>query len=176
MISLRSSQLELINWHLLLCKPNQNHIALRHLSRIGVDVFMPQHMVERRWRGRFKPERQPVFAGYIFFGVSPNGAHWQKIRTLPGVSQLIGFGSSGLAQVPGDLVSELMQRCDTSGLLQPHEDFEVGDDIRITKGPFRDFASKIERIDAEKRIHVLLDLLGQKTRVTLDPAQVRRRA
>ena len=176
MISLRSTQFEAINWHLLLCKPNQNHIALRHLSRVGVDVFMPQHMVERRWRGQFKPERRPVFAGYIFFGVSPNGAHWQKIRTLPGVSQLIGFGGNGLAQVPGDLVSELMQRCDGTGLLQTQDDFEVGDDIWITNGPFRDFASKIEHIDAEKRIHVLLDLLGQKTKVALDPNQVRRRA
>ncbi|WP_147095017.1 transcription termination/antitermination protein NusG [Roseovarius sp. TE539] len=173
MISLRSSQFIPSEWHLLLCKPNRNHIAMRNLNRLRLDLFMPQHVTERRWRGRVRPETRPIFAGYIFFSNSDNGARWDRIQNAPGVARIIGFGGAGPARVPTDLVAGLMQRCDESGLLRPEQGFSVGDEIRIAAGPFRDFISTIEHIDAEKRIHVLLDMLGRKTRVTLTPDQVR---
>jgi len=172
MISLRSSQFIPSQWHLLLCKPNRNHIAVRNLERLNLDLFMPLHVTERRWRGRFRPETRPVFAGYIFFSTCNGGARWDRIRNTPGVALIIGVGDNGPARVPTDLVAGLMQRCDATGLLQPEAGFAVGDEIRIAKGPFRDFISKIEHIDAEKRLPVLLAMLGQKTRVALTPDQV----
>jgi transcriptional antiterminator RfaH len=143
---------------------------------MGLETFMPQHMVERRVRGCLRAERRPVFAGYVF--VSPGRARpdWRRIRSTPGVSQLVGFGQAGPALVPNALVAELMQRCDAAGVLQPDQDFVEGDRVRVTRGPFADFVSTIEKIDSERRIHLLLDLLGGKTRVSLDPDRVVRQA
>ncbi|MFX0543389.1 transcription termination/antitermination protein NusG [Roseovarius sp. S4756] len=172
MTSDHSTQDMIADWHLLLCKPNQNHIAFRHLSRLDVDLFMPQHMVERRWRGQIRIEQRPVFAGYIFFSKNGAGVHWSQLRSTPGVSQLVGFGQNGPACVPGEIVRGLMRRCDEFGVLQADNDLVAGDDIRITSGPFADFVTTIEHIDDEKRIHVLLDLLGAHTRVTLDRQRV----
>ena len=175
MLSLRPSNLAPASWHLLLCKPNQNHVAFRHLQRQGVDLFMPRHMAERRWRGRIIPEVRPVFAGYVFFSTDPSQPNWHKIRTAPGVAQLIGFGSNGPAVVPSEIVAGLMQRCDAEGLLQHDQDLSPGDKVGITKGPFRDFVTTIEQVDPECRIHVLLDLLGRRTKVVLHPSQVARK-
>ncbi|TDE33707.1 transcription termination/antitermination protein NusG [Antarcticimicrobium sediminis] len=172
MLSLRSKNLTLASWYLLLCKPNQNHIAFRNLRRQGVDLFMPRHMAERRWRGRVITEARPVFAGYIFFSTDPARPNWHKIGSTPGVAQLVGFGSGGPAEVPAEIVTGLMQRCDAEGFLQQEQDLNPGDQIRITKGPLRDFVTTVDMIDPERRIHVLLDLLGRKTKVVLEPSQV----
>lgn len=172
MLSLSSDQFTTADWHLLLCKPNQNHIAFKHLSRLGLDLFMPQHMTERRWRGRMRTEQRPVFAGYIFFSTGAAQAAWTPVRTTPGVSQIIGFGTNGPARVPNEIIAGLMQRCDASGRLQPDRDFAVGDRVRITSGPFAEFVSLIEKIDADQRIHVLLELLGGHTQVALDPIRI----
>lgn len=50
------------------------------------------------------------------------------------------------------------------------EDFAVGDKIRILSGPFAEFVTRIDRIDPERRLTVLLDLLGGPTKVVL-PAE-----
>lgn len=174
MLSFSSDQFTTADWHLVLCKPNQTHIAFKHLSRLDIDLFMPQHDVERRWRGRVRMEQRPVFGGYIFFSTGTAQAAWRPVRMTPGVSQIIGFGQNGPARVPNEIIAGLMQRCDASGRLQPDQDFAIGDKVRITSGPFADFVSEIERIDEKQRIHVLLDLLGGHTRVALDPARLAR--
>lgn len=175
MLSLRSNDLVQASWHLLLCKPNQNQIAFRHLRRQGVDLFMPRHMAERRWRGRVTSELRPVFAGYIFFSTDPSRPNWHKVRTAPGVAQLIGFGSGKPAEVPAEIVSGLLQCCNAEGLLQREQDLSPGDTVRITRGPFRDFVTTVEKIDPERRIHVLLDFLGRETKVVLASDEIVRK-
>lgn len=172
MLSLRSDHFIAADWHLLLCKPNQNHIACHNLSRTGFDVFMPLHSVERRRRGRVRWESAPVFKGYIFVSAGQGAGQWHKLRSMPGVVQLIGFGRRAPALVPAGVVAGLMERCDANGLLQTDKDFMTGERIRITSGPFADFVATIEHVDVERRVHVLLDLLGSKTRVTVDLARV----
>lgn len=172
MLCLHSDQFTPAPWHLLLCKPNRNHIAFRNLQRLGFELFMPRHEVQRRWRGRTLSELRPVFAGYVFLGTGRAGTRWDLVRATPGVARVIGFGSDGPATVPGDLVAGLMQRCDADGLLRPDPTLAAGDRIRIVSGPFVDLVTTIDRIDPEKRIHVLLDLLGGKTKISLDPDTV----
>lgn len=174
MLSLDSGQFVPAPWHIVLCKPNRNHIAFRNLQRLGFDLFMPRHQVQRRWRGRTLSELRPVFAGYMFLGTGRVGTRWDLIRTTPGVAKLIGFGAEGPAMVPGEFVAGLMHRCDAEGLLQPDPHLTVGDRVRIVSGPFADFVTTIDRIDAEKRIHVLLNLLGGKTKISLDCGMVTR--
>lgn len=159
------------DWHLLLCKPNQNRIACRHLSRMGFELFMPLEAVERRSRGKVWVDLRPVFAGYVFIDTGERPDCWRRIRATPGVAQLVGLHHGAPARVPGPVVAGLMARCDTDGVLQPDTDFTPGEQIRITSGPFADFVARIEHVDAERRIHLLLDLLGTKTPVSLDPAR-----
>jgi transcriptional antiterminator RfaH len=69
-----------------------------------------------------------------------------------------------------------MARCDLAGVLRPvQDDFAMGDKIRIISGPFTDFVTQIDKIDPERRLHVLIDLLGRPTKVVLDPELARRR-
>jgi len=174
MLSLRSAQFIAATWHLVLCKPGQNHIACRNLRGMGFDVFMPLHMSDRRRRGRLQQEPMPVFKGYVFVSAGQGAGQWHKLRSTPGVAQLIGFSGGVPAQVPASVVAGLMERCDAEGLLQPDQDFARGERIRITSGPFADFVTTIEHVDAESRVHVLLDLLGSKARVAINPARIAR--
>lgn len=136
---------------------------------------MPQHMAERRWRGRVISEIRAVFAGCVFFRAAPFPPQWHKVRTAPGVTQFIGFGANCPAEVPLAIVAGLMQRCDAEGLLQQEQDLSPGDRVPITKGPFREFITTIEKIDRERRIHVFLELMGRETKVILESGDFVRR-
>jgi len=166
-----------VQWHLALCKPNQHHIATASLSRLECEVFLPLQKMQRRWRGSLFDDLRPVFPGYVFVGVDPRRPIWHLLRMAYGVSRIIGFGPYGPAEVPEAVIAGLMARCDSDGVLRPHqEQFAEGDHIRIISGPFADFVTQIDKIEPDHRLHVLLELLGRSTRVVIDPAVAVRRA
>ena len=177
MLSYHSDNLVVTQWHLLLCKPNQYHIAFRNLKRLGFDLFMPRHFVERRLKGRVLREMRPVFGGYLFLNVNPAEPRWYDVRMASGVSKIIGHSTGGPSVVPPDIIAGLMQRCDGDGLLQETvTDFSEGDKVRIIGGPFANFITSIEKIDPDRRLHVLLELMGRPTKVIVDPTMADRYA
>ena len=71
-------------------------------------------------------------------------------------------------QVPPELVDALMSRCDADGILLPPPTLRVGDTVELTAGPFSEFVATVEKVDPDKRVWVLLDLMGRRTRVSVD--------
>jgi transcriptional antiterminator RfaH len=175
MLSYHPDNFMVAQWHLLLCKPNQNHIALRNLKRLGFDLFMPRHLVERRVKGIVQRELRPLFGGYLFLNMNPSEPRWYDARTASGVSKIIGHSTGGPSVVPPDIIAGLMHRCDHEGLIQKTvNEFSEGDRVRITGGPFANFITTIEKIDPDRRLHVLLELMGRPTKVLVDPIMVDR--
>lgn len=168
MLSVPPDHIVSADWHVLLCKPNKNHIALRCLGKQGFELFMPRMMAQRRWRGRVFIEPRPLFAGYIFVSIDAARPRWREIMMAPGIARIIGHGLSGPARVPPEIIAGLMARCDDEGLLRSDPDIVEGDHIRIVSGPFAGFVTQVERIDEERRLQVLLEILGGKVRARLD--------
>lgn len=84
-----------------------------------------------------------------------------------GVSRLVSFADDTPAQVPFDLLSGLMRRCDPSGKLLPPSFLHEGEHIRVTSGPFAEFVGTVEYTASTERVWILLDILGKKTRVAM---------
>lgn len=160
-------------WHLAICRPNQGHIAFRNLARVGIDVFMPRHRTSRRWRGRQIDVVKPIFGGYLFFSTDPAQPRWREVASTHGIGSLVKSGARP-AQVPSSLVTALMLRCDADGCLIPPEDFEAGETVRLTTGPFAGFVATIEAVAPDRRIHLLLDMLGRATALTVPHTMIER--
>ena len=93
-------------------------------------------------------------------------------RNLPlGVSKLVSFDGQP-RPVPLDLVSGLMQRCDTAGKLLPAKQLAAGDQVELLTGPFANFIATVETIDIEQRIWVLMECMGQRTRMNVKAEQL----
>lgn len=63
--------------------------------------------------------------------------------------------------VHAGLVLELKRRCDDSGHMLPPDQFSTVDKVRLISGLFASFAATVEKVDAEKRVWILMDLMGQ---------------
>ena len=54
-------------------------------------------------------------------------------------------------------------------------DVAVGDPVKITDGPFKDFDGKISEIDHEKgKLKVLVNVFGRDTPIELDSLQIKK--
>ena len=158
--------MENADWFLLQYKPNSHQIAVKNLSAQGFKTFVPLQRVTRRFRKTFKEEIKPLFPGYMFVSFDPHHDLWRSISSTFGVSKLITFGNR-LTPLPIRLIKELKKRTETEHDLCLLK-VKKGYNLKISRGPFADFLAQVENIEAEKRVWVLLDLLGQKSRVRLN--------
>ena len=158
-------------WFLLQFKPNSHRLAERNLMRQGFKTFLPMQEVTRRKSTRFVNDLRPLFPGYMFVAFEPKFASWRKINGTIGVSKLVSFDGQP-KPVPLDLVSGLMQRCDTAGKLLPAKQLAAGDQVELVTGPFANFIATVETIDIEQRIWVLMEYMGQRTRMHVKADQL----
>ncbi len=161
-------------WRLAQLKPNAIQIAERNLRRQGFEIFSPRQSETLRRGARFVTVEKPLFPGYLFVATTDGGAPWRSINSTYGVSKLVAFSEHAPAAVPLEIVSGLKARCDSNGLFGASEGLSPGDNVKIVSGPFAEFVGKVETLAPQKRVWVLLELLGGVTRVALDDRQVHR--
>lgn len=162
------------NWYLVQLKPNCLKIAERNLTRQGFGVFCPRYETTRRYRHVYRKAVVPLFAGYLFCQIGNDLLAFRALNSTYGVSKLVRFGASFPRPVPASFISGLRDRCDADGLLKKIEEMKAGDQIRVVSGPFADYITRVEQIQDDSRVLILLDLLGQavKTYVGKDDVEV----
>jgi len=159
-------------WFLAQLRPNCAQIAERNLARQGFRTFLPLEQGTARRSGRFVDALMPLFPGYIFVAVQTAAGQWRTINSTYGVTRLVSFGQEP-APVPLDIVSQLMLRCDAAGKLLPPRLLKPGDQVRVTAGPFAQFVAEIETIAPDRRVWVLMEIMGGQTRVAVKADQLR---
>ena len=160
------------SWFLAQLKPNCAQVADRNLQQQGFRTFLPMEQGTQNRKGRFVSTLRPMFPGYVFVSFDVAGGLWRKIHSTYGITRLVSFGKEPAA-VPLDIVSQLMLRCDTAGKLLPPKLLKPGDQVRMTSGPFADFVAAIETIAPDRRVWVLMEIMGGQTRVAVDAQHLR---
>ena len=160
------------DWYLIQFKPNSHRLAERNLQRQKFETFLPMQKITKRKESRFVSDFKPFFPGYMFVSVNSEMAPWRTINSTMGVSKLVNFGGKP-NPLPLQLITALKLRCDASGTMLPLNSFTRGDHIEILTGPFANFIATVDTIDPKQRIWVLLEFMGQKTRMQTNPDQLR---
>lgn len=158
------------HWYLIQFKPNSHRIAECNLNRQGFETFLPKQKITRRKASSFVSDLKPLFPGYMFVSVNSDLAPWRSLNSTIGASKLVSFEGKP-KPLPLQLISGLMLRCDASGVLLPPKSLSKGDTVEMLKGPFANFIATVDTIDPEQRIWVLMDFMGQKTRIQVTADQ-----
>ena len=160
-------------WYLAQLKPNSALIASRNLTHQGIETFLPLREETEARGGRFMTATKPLFPGYIFVALDTEQSLWRKVNATYGITKLVSFGALP-APVPEGLVEALKARCGAGNLFQALEELHPGDEVQLTKGPLATTLAKIESVDPDQRVWVLIDIMGRPTRVAVDPETLRR--
>ena len=159
------------HWYLIQFKPNSHRLAECNLHRQGFKTFLPMQQITRGKASRFTSDLKPLFPGYMFVSVNTVLAPWRTINSTIGVSRLVSFEGTPKS-LPLQLISGLMLRCDASGKLLPPKSLSEGDSVEMLTGPFANFIATVDTIDPSQRIWVLMDFMGQKTRMQVAADQL----
>lgn len=130
-------------------------------------VVVPKEKKIKIKGGKRVVVEEKVYPGYVFVEMIVTDDSWYVVRNTPRVT---GFVGSGVTPIPVsrqevDILLKLM------GQEEPKYKFDVtiGDPVRITDGPFKDFEGKVNEVDEEKgKVKVLVSMFGRETPVELD--------
>jgi transcriptional antiterminator NusG len=136
-------------------------------------VLVPKEKMIEVKNGKRKVVEKRIFQGYVLVQMKLSEDAWYIVRNTPSVT---GFVGSGTEPTPIDTeeIEKIMKRM---GRSEPKHkiDYNIGEVVNITDGPFKGFDGSINEIDVQKgKLKVLVNMFGRETPVELDSLQVKR--
>lgn len=161
------------HWYLIHTKIRQERHALQNLERQGFECYLPCVQAEKLQRGALAVVDEPLFPRYLFIrlGSGLEGQNWAPIRSTTGVSRLVSFGNVP-AKVDDELVDAIRSQISGPGGLR--RQFEPGQKVVITQGPFAGLEAIYQLSDGESRVMVLLNILSKTVKMYLAPTGLRK--
>ena len=140
-------------------------------------MLIPTEKVLAVRNGKRVVKEKNRYSGYVFVEAEFVGETQASLRSVPNV---LGFLSASKgSQVPMPLSeAEVSQMLGTVDELQevPEElviPYEVGENVKVIDGPFKDFDAVVEEVNNEKRkLKVRVKIFGRKTPLELGFMQV----
>ena len=155
-------------WYAVLTKPHNEGIAQIYLTRKEIEVFFPKLYLPIPTRvGR---QIVGLFPSYLFVRIDASSAEYSQVVWCRGVKRLISFGGTP-AVVDDGLINFLREQAGPHGVIVAKSNIKIGDEVQITKGPFKGLVGVIQQPpDSQSRVKVLMALLSRDVHVEVPTA------
>lgn len=158
-------------WYVAYTHARAEATALGHLQRQGFTAYLPRFLKHRRHARKVERVPAPMFPRYLFVEMNVSNSRWRSVLSTVGVSHLVCQGDAP-TPLPSDVVEEMRGREDDNGfvVMNRPELLRRGDRVRIEAGAFCDHVGLFDCTTDDKRLVILLNLLGRqvKARVPAD--------
>lgn len=160
-----------LRWYVVHTQPNREARADLNLRRQGFATYLPRYVRRRRHARRHEMVARPLFPRYLFVALDPARDRWRAVHSTFGVNHLVLAGDEPLA-VPGGVVEEIRARENDEGFVKLGLPAGIGpgSQVRLVDGIFADATGVLERVADERRVAILLELLGREVRVFVPAA------
>lgn len=154
-------------WFAARTHPHRENTAQLNLQAMGFRSFVPRvHRTVRHAR-KLRNVLAPLFPGYIFVIVDLSRDRWRTINGTSGISSLI-MGLEQPMPVPAGVVEALIALGDKSGMVRLDHDLQIGQKVRVLSGPFSQILGRLDQLDDNGRVRILLDIMGGEVPARLD--------
>ncbi|MEU5272763.1 transcription termination/antitermination protein NusG [Streptomyces hygroscopicus] len=152
---------------------------------------VPEEEIVQIKNGERKNVRQNKLPGYVLVRMDLTNESWGVVRNTPGVTGFVGNAYDPYPLTLDEIVKMLAPEAEEkaakaaaeeSGLPAPSRkvevqvlDFEVGDSVTVTDGPFATLQATINEINADsKKVKGLVEIFGRETPVELSFDQIQK--
>ena len=142
------------------------------LDDVIQEVLVPMEEVQMRRGAKVNAERK-FFPGYVLAKMEMTDEAWHLVKDTPKVTGFLGAGNKPSPITDGEAQRILHQVLEGVERPKPSVTFEIGEQVRVSDGPFTSFNALVEDVDEERaRLKVAVSIFGRATPVELEYAQV----
>lgn len=137
-------------------------------------VIVPKEKKIKIRNGKRITIEEKVYPGYVLVEMIMEPDSWYVVRNTPRVTGFVGADSTDPTPLSYEEVDALMKRMN-AGDPKFKVDIQIGEMVRITDGPFKDYDGKVAEIDEQRgRVKVMVPVFGRDTAIELDSLQIKK--
>nr|WP_177204433.1 MULTISPECIES: transcription termination/antitermination protein NusG [unclassified Streptomyces] len=152
---------------------------------------VPEEEIVQIKNGERKNVKQNKLPGYVLVRMDLTNESWGVVRNTPGVTGFVGNAYDPYPLTLDEIVKMLAPEAEDKAAREAAEvagkpaparkvevqvlDFEVGDSVTVTDGPFATLQATINEINADsKKVKGLVEIFGRETPVELSFDQIQK--
>ena len=137
------------------------------------EVLVPTEDVVEIRRGRKVNSERKFFPGYVLVKMDLTDEAFHLIKNTPKVTGFLGADNKPMPISESEALRILQQVQEGVERPKPSVMFEVGEQVRVSDGPFASFNGTVEEVDeGRSRVKVAVSIFGRATPVELEFGQV----
>ena len=153
----------------------EERISLSGLQDQFGEILIPTESVVELKSGAKKKTERKFFPGYVLVYMDLTDETFHLVKNTPKVT---GFLGSDHGTKPHPVSQEEIDRIinriqEGAESPRPSVVFEIGEQVRVSDGPFASFNGSVEEVDEERtKLKVAVSIFGRPTPVELQYSQV----
>jgi transcriptional antiterminator NusG len=148
---------------------------MQGLADLIEDIEVPTEEVVEVVRGRKRTVEKRHMPGYVLVKMKMTDEAYHLVKNTPKVTGFLGAeGGKKPLPVPEVEVKRMLGEADAATERpRPKMQFEIGEKVKVTDGPFLSFEGSVDSIDEDTgRLKVTVSIFGRATPVDLEYGQV----
>ncbi len=151
----------------------EENIRRKGLEDKIAQMLIPTEKVVKLKGGKKLESSKKFYPGYILIEMEMDDEVWHLVRSTPRVTGFVGGKEP--ASLQEEEVEVVIQQIEKGATSQVETQFEKGDSVRITDGPFSNFNGLVDEVDTDRsKLRVMVTIFGRQTPVELNFLQVER--
>lgn len=138
------------------------------------EVKVPTEEVIEMRRGKKVQVEKRYFPGYVLAKMEMNDATWQLVKSTDKVTGFLGGGGTRPQPISEAEANAIFKQAEEGATnVRSTITFEIGEEVKITEGPFDSFIGNVDGVDDDRqKLKVSVSIFGRATPVELDYSQV----
>lgn len=161
----------------------ENRISSLNMEDYIYEVAVPQEEASEIRNGQRRTVKRTVLPGYVLVRMDLTDESWAAVRHTPSVTGFVGHATAPVPLTFAEVEQMLAPTIEAAGGAEGGGgrtktatavlDFEVGDSVMVTDGPFATLHATITEINPDSaRIKGLVEIFGRETPVELAFSQI----
>ncbi len=151
----------------------EEQMKSKNMDQFFDEILVPTEEIYEIRRGAKVKTEKKFFPGYILIKMNMTDESWHFVKSQPKVTNFLGAKGRPVSLSSNEakkLIEQITERVESP---RSNVIFEIGEEVRVSDGPFQSFNGLVEEIDEDKsRLKVSVSIFGRSTPVDLEFTQV----
>lgn len=152
----------------------EGQLLRKYPGRVG-KTLIPTEEITHRKNGKDYTRKKKLYPGYVFVQLQLSDEMIMDIRAMSNVSGFPPMNRGKPVPLTDTDIKRIMGQTEgTEERKTVRIQFKVGQTVRVTDGPFRNFTGVVESVNPERgKVRIIFTIFGRKAPVEIDHKQVR---